>query len=103
LIAETKGTSILSNLDTINQRIIDLEQDIIKIDCFLDFVDNALNELKNNDGYDLIKRVYFNNEDPKDLAIEKNCDETTIYRKINKSLDELKVLIFPSKFVDEIN
>ena len=100
---EVKGINFKKNLDGINQRISDLEQDIAKIDCFLEFIDNALNNLKSNDDYELLERIYFKNEDPKDIAIDKNCDETTIYRKINRLLNDLKILLFPGKWVDEID
>ena len=93
----------LNDLDTINKRILDLKQDIEKIDNYLKFIDDALENLKDNPDYTLLERIYFKNEDPKDLAIEKNCDETTIYRKTNKLLNDLKVFIFPGKYIDEIN
>ena len=93
----------LNDLDTINKRILDLKQDIEKIDNYLTFIEDALENIKENPDYTLLERIYFKNEDPKDLAIEKNCDETTIYRKTNKLLNELKVYIFPGKYIDEIN
>ena len=102
-LAFDKEIDVKKNLDTINLRILDLEQEIIKIDCFIDFIDNVLNKIKDNPDYELIERVYFQNENPKDIAIEKECDDATIYRKINRLVDEIKILLFPGKFVDEIS
>ena len=102
-LAFDKEIDVKKNLDTINLRILDLEQEIIKIDCFIDFIDNVLNKIKDNPDYELIERVYLQNENPKDIAIEKECDDATIYRKINRLVDEIKILLFPGKFVDEIS
>lgn len=97
------GGISLKELDTINNRILDLEQDIEKINCFLSFIDDNLDTIKENPDYYLIERVYFNKENPKDIAIEKNCDDGTIYRKINKLLGEIDILLFPGKYIDEIS
>lgn len=93
----------LKELDTINNRILDLEQDIEKINCFISFINDSLETIKSNSDYYLIERVYFNNENPKDIAIEKNCDDGTIYRKLNKLLGEIDILLFPGKYIDEIS
>lgn len=97
------GGISLKELDTINNRILDLEQDIEKINCFLSFIDDNLDTIKENPDYYLIERVCFNKENPKDIAIEKNCDDGTIYRKINKLLGEIDILLFPGKYIDEIS
>lgn len=93
----------LRTLDVIDNRILSLEQDIKKIDCFINFIDDILETIKKDPDYNLIERVFFNKENPKDIAIEKNCDDGTIYRKINKLLNEIDVSLFPGKYIDEID
>lgn len=97
------GGISLKELDTINNRILDLEQDIEKINCFISFIDDNLETIKSNPDYYLLERIYFNKENPKDIAIEKNCDDGTIYRKLNKLLGEIDILLFPGKYIDEIS
>lgn len=100
---EIKGINITSNLDTINNRIHALKEDIKIIECFLLQVDDVLSNLSKAD-YDLINNIYISKIKVIDLSVAMNCDSSTIYRNINKIINEqLKIELFPIFYINENN
>lgn len=93
--------SSLQNLDIINMRIFNLYQSIEKIKCFKSQIEEVVEELEENKKK-LIKQVYFEEIDILRLVDEYNCDDSTIYRRINKAIDDIKVILFPNKFIDSL-
>lgn len=99
---EIKGFNLTSNLDSINNRIIYLKEDIKIIDCFIDFVDNILASLPEEEKK-LIELFYFQNNSVFDVAEKLNCDSSTVYKRINKIINEkLKIELFPINYITEI-
>lgn len=98
---ELTNSDPITNLDIIDTRIINLYQSIEKVSCYknqiLDIIDN-LDEESN----EIIRKFYIEKIDVVILADEFNCDQSTIYRKINKIINEIKVELFPGKFIDSL-
>lgn len=91
------------NLDSINERIMLLEQDVVIIENYLKFIDNSLDTLSKKD-YELIDKYYFQNKNILELAIDLNCEQSTVYRRVNKIINEkIKVELFPVSYINENN
>lgn len=100
---KVQSSNVKINLDSINDRILFLEQDIVIIDNYVKFIDNTLTNLTEKE-YDLINRCYFQNKKPIDIALELDCDVSTIYRQLNKIIHEkIKVELFPIAYIHENN
>lgn len=101
--SEIKGFDVTTSLDSINNRIICLQEDIKIIDCFFDYIDNILKDLDEKD-YALIDKLYMQGIDIVCLSIEMDCDTSTIYRRVNKIIrDYLKIELFPVSYLNENN
>lgn len=98
---ENDFDSSLQNLDIINARILNLYQSIEKIKCFKKQIEEVIDELEENKKK-LIKEVYFEETNIEKLVEEYDCDDSTIYRRINKAIDDIKVILFPNKFIDSL-
>lgn len=92
-----------SSLDVINARIRNLEQLIIKIESFKEHVNEIIADKLNKADADILRRVYFDKEDADDIAIELDYDKSTIYRRIGKAVDDIKVELFASDFIDNFS
>lgn len=88
-------------LDIINSRIIDLEQTIIKIKCFLTTIEKIVDSLKEEES-ELLRRIYFNKENVNDIADEMNCDPSTLYKKISTAVNEIKVILFANDYINNM-
>lgn len=87
--------------EIIEERILNLNQTIQKIKCYQSQIRSIINDLPTLDKK-LIEDFYFKKIDVLDLAIEYECDQSTIYRKVNKIINEIKIELFPSKFIDSL-
>lgn len=87
--------------EIIEERILNLNQTIQKIKCYQSQIISIINDLPALDKK-LIEDFYFKKIDVLDLAIEYECDQSTIYRKVNKIINEIKIELFPSKFIDSL-
>lgn len=100
---DIKGFNVTSNLDSINNRIMCLKEDIKIIDCFFDYVNNILKDLNKKD-YVLFDKLYIQGINIIDLSLEMNVDVSTIYRRVNKIIREsLKIEMFPVAYLNENN
>lgn len=97
------STADESSLDVIEARICNLKQRIFKIESFKKLVDGVMKEKLSKEDADIIRRVYFDKIDADDIAIELNCDKSTIYRRITKAVDDIKIELFASDFVDNFS
>ena len=100
---KVQSSKLEINLDSINERIMLLEQDVVIIENYLKFIDNSLSNLPKKD-YELIDKYYFQNKNILDLAIDLNCEQSTVYRRVNKIINEkIKVELFPVSYINENN
>lgn len=97
------STADESSLDVIEARICNLEQRIFKIESFKKLVEGIIVEKLSKEDADIIRRVYFDKIDADDIAIELDCDKSTIYRRITKAVDDIKIELFASDFVDNFS
>lgn len=101
-IDEIHSTADNSSLDVIDSRINNLNQLILKIESFKELVNEIIDDKLNPSEADIIRRVYFNKEDADDIAIEFDCDKSTIYRRISKAVEDIKIELFASDFIDSM-
>lgn len=100
---KVQSSKIDFTLDSINERILLLEQDTLIIENYLKFIDDLLSTLSKKD-YELIDKCYIQNKSVSDISAELNCDQSTVYRQINKIINEkIKVELFPVTYINENN
>lgn len=92
-------------------RIKSLEEANIRTKSIIKHIDRLLLDLKTkNKYYKIIELFYFKDMTYEEILSEKdekgypifNCDISTISRNKNKMINELKILLFPNSFVDEL-
>lgn len=98
---EISNGESLSNLDIINTRIINLYQSIEKVSCYKEQILDIIRNL-DSESNEIITKFYIEKIDVALLADEFNCDQSTIYRKINKIINDIKVELFPGKYIDSL-
>lgn len=92
-----------SSLEVIDSRISNLEQRVLKIESFKKLVNEIIDEKLSKDDADIIRQVYFDKVDADDIAVELDCDKSTIYRRITKAIDEIKIELFANDFIDQMS
>lgn len=97
---EIRGTADNSSLDVIESRISALKQTITKIESFKTMVDEILKDKLSDEDEEILRKVYFNGINADDIAVELDCDKSTIYRRISKSLEDIKIELFANDFID---
>ncbi len=94
-----------NNFNTDQDRYVELmekyKREKIEIERDIERIDNALNKIKNDKYYDIIKLKYLNNEEDKvntdeELAERLKKDRSTITRNRKRLVNRLVTIIFPS-------
>jgi len=88
--------------ETLENRINELSQLIIKVKAEIMFIDNCLNEIKNDEYYEIITLFYFHNKTAEYLAERFVTSTQTIYFNKKRLIHELSYLIVPLDKMDEI-
>ncbi|MCI9434068.1 MAG: sigma-70 family RNA polymerase sigma factor [Bacilli bacterium] len=88
--------------ETLNNRINELKQFTIKIKAEIKFIDNCLNEIKNDEYFEIIQYFYFENKSAENIAEILDTSTQTIYDNKKRLICELSFLIAPLIKLDEI-
>lgn len=88
--------------ETLENRINEVRQLIIKVKAEIQFIDDCLNELKNDEYYEIIPQFYFNNKTAEYLAEFFDTSTQTIYANKKRLIHELSYLITPLDKMSEI-
>lgn len=97
---EIHSTVDNTSLDVIDSRISNLNQTITKIESFKIMVEGILKDKLSTEDESILRKVYFEGRNADDIAVDLNCDKSTIYRKISKSLEDIKIELFANDFID---
>lgn len=65
-------------------------------------VDEALETIKDDPYYDVIRLFYFEGQTRESIALDYGCTETTISRNKSRLLDRLKVMLFSDEVIFEL-
>lgn len=101
ILNEKEGTYVYGD-ETLETRISELKQIIIKTRSQIRLVRSALDKIKDNKYYDIIPKYYFEGKTLEKIAEELNCSYGAIYKNKQKLMDKLKVYIFPDTFIKEL-
>ncbi len=96
---EIKSTAD-NSLDVIDARIKSIKMTIKKIESFKTMINEIISEKLSSEDANILKRVYQDKVNADDIAVELNCDKSTVYRRISKAIDDIKVELFASDYVD---
>ena len=99
---EGTNAETLLSVEQIEQRINFLKQSQIKITEFVKYVKNIIKTVLDENTQILVNKFYFEKVDVLDLCVEYNCESSTIYRKLNKAINSIKIEIFAEKFINEL-
>ncbi len=88
--------------ETLENRINELNQLTIKVKAEITFIDNCLNEIKNDEYYEIITLFYFHNKTAEYLAEKFDTSTQTIYANKKRLIHELSYLITPLDKMNEI-
>lgn len=88
--------------ETLENRINELKQLVIKIKAEIKFIDDCIFHLKDDYYYEIIPLFYFKNKTAEWLAERYNTSSQTIYSNKARLIHELSYLIVPLDKIDEI-
>lgn len=97
-----KGTTYNHGDETLEARISELKQIVVKAESQIRLVNSALNKIKDEEYYDIIPLYYFENKTIPEIAEELDCANSTISKYKKKLMNKLKVYMFPNTFIDEL-
>lgn len=99
---EKETDNALTSIEQIEERINSLKQTKVKIQTFIEFVKNIIETELSEKERLLIKRFYIDKIDVNELCVDYNCEQSTIYRNLNKSINSIKIEIFTEKYIEEL-
>lgn len=89
-------------LELVEKKIARLTETIKSLGERIAEIENALDKIRNDKFYDIIVLKYFDGMSVEDIALRYNCDASTISRRKNKLVNELKMELFPAESVEEL-
>lgn len=99
---EKEFDNSLTSIDQIEQRINTLKQTQVKIKVFIEFVKHIIESELSQKEQELLKSFYFDKKDVNELCVDYSCEQSTIYRNLNKSINSIKIEIFAEKYIEEL-
>lgn len=88
--------------ETLENRINELKQLIIKVKAEIKFIDDCLKEIEHDEYYDIISKLYFERKTIEKIAEEMNVSTPAIYKNKKRLLHELSFLLVPLDKIAEI-
>lgn len=102
LVINDKETCLHYGDDTLEIRINELMQIVVKVKSQIRLIDEALSKIKNDDYFDIIKKYYFDKCTLESIAEYYNTSIVTISNHKKRLINRLKVYLFPSDFINEL-
>ncbi len=99
---EDNNSDTLISVEQIDQKINSLKQSQIIIKEFVKYVKELIEDVLSEDERILVNQFYFDKISVSELCEEYECDESTVYRRLNKCVNAIKVELFPEKYIDEL-
>lgn len=96
------GINTASAMEKVEDKINAISESILVTKRFLNIIDCALMEIKNDAYYKLIELKYFEGKTHEEIAYVFDKDVSTITRNKNKLVNKLKITLFSDDVVHEI-
>lgn len=101
VLNERESTYVYGN-ETLQTRISELKQIVVKANSQIRIVNQALNMIKNDKYYNIIPMYYFDNITIEKIAEECDWAVGTVSKHKKRLMNELKIYIFPDTFLNEL-
>lgn len=88
--------------ETLENRINELKQLVIKVKAEIKFIDDCLKEIEHDEYYAIISKLYFEKKTIEMIAEDYDTSTQTIYFNKKRLLNELSFLIVPLDKLTEI-
>lgn len=88
--------------ETLENRINELKQLVIKVRAEIKFIDDCLKEVEHDEYYNIIQKLYFERKTIERIAEELNVSTPAIYKNRKRLLHELSFLLLPLDKITEI-
>ncbi|MDF2839943.1 MAG: phage transcriptional activator, RinA family [Clostridia bacterium] len=102
VLTGNNGINTDSVMEKVEDKINSISESILVTKRFLNIIDCALMEIKNDDYYKLIELKYFEGNTHEEIAYVFSKDVSTITRNKNKLVNKLKIILFSDDVVHEI-
>ena len=93
---------VKSDAEKAEEKIEAIEFSISTTRNFIRIIDDAINCLKDDPYYDVIRLRYFDNVSMEDLAVHFGCDVSTIRRNKNRLINLLQIRLFSDEVIQQI-
>ena len=102
LILNERDATYVYGDETLETRISELKQIVVKANSQIRIVNNALGKIKEDKYYDIIPSYYFDKMTIEEIAEENEWATGTVSKHKKRLMNELKVYIFPDTFMKEL-
>lgn len=85
-----------------SDQITALVKSIHEIEAYLTRIDHALDSVKDDPYYEIIKMRYFDNETMENISYDLEKDKSTIARNKNRLIKEIQMILFAEDFLKSI-
>lgn len=96
------GFEQTSEMEKIEDRIEAIQNSITMTKHFIAIFDSALFKISNDQYYDLIRLIYFEEKTREEIAEYYNRDITTIWRNKRRLINQLKISLFSDEVIKEL-
>lgn len=90
------------NSTILEEQVNNLNHTIIRTKNTIRFINSVLSKIQTDKYYEIITLKYFQNKTLEEIAEYFECETSTITRNKKRLLNEIKVLLFPNAFIDEL-
>lgn len=102
LVLNERESTYVYGDETLETRISELKQIVVKANSQIRIVNNALDKIKEDKYYSIIPLYYFDNMTVEEIAEECDWATGTVSKHKKRLMNELKVYIFPDTFMNEL-
>lgn len=102
LVLNEKGNTYVYGDETLETRISELKQVVVKAKSQIRIVDNALEKIQDDEYYDIIPLHYFEGNTFEKIADICDWATGTVSKHHKRLLNVLKIYMFPDTFMDEL-
>lgn len=93
---------IKTEQEKIDDKIAEIQFNIMTTKNFIDVIDKELNSLKNEKYFDIIRMKYFEGKTHDEIAAYYHCDVKTVSRQKNNLINKLQIKLFSDESIKHI-
>lgn len=101
LFTGNHGINTDTEVERSERKIEDIQASIENLENYLQFIDVALEKVRNDQYFGIISMKYFEGLSHESISIELDCDVSTVVRNKNRLINTLKIYLFPDESVME--